>query len=53
MNGRFRFVLDETAQPNQILKNLINSGVELVEFEIAVPPLNEIFIKVVKDRDEA
>jgi len=53
MNGRFRLVLDEISQPNQILKNLINSGVELVEFEIAVPPLNEIFIKVVKDRDEA
>ena len=53
MNGRFRLVLEETAQPNRILRNLINSGVELVEFEIAVPPLNEIFIKVVKDKDEA
>ena len=53
MNGRFRLVLDESAQPNRILKNLINAGVELTEFEIAVPPLNEIFIKVVKDRDEA
>lgn len=53
MNGRFRLVLDETSQPNRILKNLINSGVELLEFEIAVPPLNEIFIKVVKDKYEA
>jgi ABC-type uncharacterized transport system ATPase subunit len=53
MNGRFRLVLEETAQPNRILRNLINSGVELVEFEIAVPPLNDIFIKVVKDKDEA
>ncbi len=53
MNGRFRLVLDESSQPNRILKNLINSGVELMEFEIAVPPLNEIFIKVVKDKDEA
>lgn len=53
MNGRFRLVLDETSKPNRILKNLINSGVELIEFEIAVPPLNEIFIKVVKDKDEA
>jgi ABC-2 type transport system ATP-binding protein len=52
MNGRFRLVLDEVAQPNQILKSLINSGVELMEFEIAVPPLNEIFIKVVKDKEE-
>ena len=53
INGRFRLVLDETSQPNRILRNLINSGVELMEFEIAVPPLNEIFIKVVKERDEA
>jgi ABC-2 type transport system ATP-binding protein len=53
MNGRFRLILDENAKPNLILKNLINSGVEIMEFEIAVPPLNEIFIKVVKDRDEA
>jgi ABC-2 type transport system ATP-binding protein len=51
MNGRFRLVLEENAQPNQILKNLINSGVELAEFEIAVPPLNEIFIKVVKEKE--
>jgi ABC-2 type transport system ATP-binding protein len=50
-NGRFRLVLDEMAKPNLILKNLINSGVELSEFEIAVPPLNEIFIKVVKEQE--
>ncbi len=47
-NGRFRLVLGDDAAPNTILKNLINQGIELVEFEIAVPPLNEIFIKVVQ-----
>jgi len=46
-NGQFRLVLDENAKPNQILKSLINKGVEISEFEIAVPPLNEIFIQVV------
>lgn len=51
-NGRFRLVLDEDAAPNTILKNLINQGVELTEFEIAVPPLNEIFIKVVQKQGE-
>jgi ABC-2 type transport system ATP-binding protein len=50
MNGRFRLILEEKAKPNVILSNLINSGVELTEFEIAVPPLNEIFIKVVKEK---
>jgi ABC-2 type transport system ATP-binding protein len=46
-NGRFRLVLEENTKPNQILKSLINKGVEISEFEIAVPPLNEIFIQVV------
>jgi ABC-2 type transport system ATP-binding protein len=51
-NGRFRLVLEDDAAPNTILKNLINQGVELNEFEIAVPPLNEIFIKVVQKQGE-
>jgi ABC-2 type transport system ATP-binding protein len=51
LNGRFRLILDDNAAPNQILKSLINQGVELVEFEIAVPPLNEIFIQVVKNQE--
>jgi len=49
LNGRYRLVLSDHAEPNQVLKALINQGVELNEFEIAVPPLNEIFIKVVKE----
>ena len=52
LNGRFRLVLDDNAAPNQILKSLINQGVELIEFEIAVPPLNEIFIQVVKKQEK-
>jgi len=51
LNGRYRLVLDETSEPSKILKDLINQGVELIEFEIAVPPLNEIFIKVVKEQE--
>jgi ABC-2 type transport system ATP-binding protein len=52
LNGRYRLVLDQEAEPNEILKNLINEGVELTEFEIAVPPLNQIFIKVVKEQED-
>ncbi len=51
LNGRYFLALEEEAEPNQILKNLINAGVELTEFEIAVPPLNEIFIQVVKKQE--
>ena len=52
LNGRYRLVLDQDSKPNQILKDLINQGIELNEFEIAVPPLNEIFIKVVKEQGD-
>lgn len=51
LNGRYRLVLDEAAEPNQVLKSLINQGIELSEFEIAVPPLTDIFIKVVKAQE--
>ncbi len=51
LNGRFRLVLEENSEPNKILKDLINQGVDLIEFEIAVPPLNEIFIKVVQEQE--
>lgn len=51
LNGRYRLILEDQAQPNQILKYLINSGCELTEFEIAVPPLNEIFIQVVQTKE--
>jgi ABC-2 type transport system ATP-binding protein len=52
LNGRYRLVLEEQAKPNRILTHLINEGVELMEFEIAVPPLNEIFIQVVREKVE-
>jgi len=48
LNGRYQLVLKEDAEPKNILKELVNQGVELMEFEIAVPPLNEIFIQVVQ-----
>lgn len=34
--------------PHDVLKNLVNSGVALEQFEIAMPTLDEIFIEVVK-----
>jgi ABC-2 type transport system ATP-binding protein len=52
LNGRYRLVLDDSIEPNQVLKELINQGIELNEFEIAVPPLTDIFIKVVKAQEE-
>jgi ABC-2 type transport system ATP-binding protein len=51
LNGRYQLILDQDAQPNQILKNLILAGIEMTEFEIATPPLNQIFIEVVKQQE--
>ena len=48
LNGRYLLALAEDTQPNQVLRNLINLGLEMTSFEIAIPPLNEIFIQVVK-----
>ncbi len=50
LNGRYQLVLEADAEPNHILKILINQGVELMAFEIAIPPLNEIFIQVVQQK---
>ena len=54
LNGRFLLVLSEDVEPHQVLKTLVNQGVEMNAFEVAIPPLNEIFIQVVKKqaRDE-
>ncbi|MCB2209382.1 ATP-binding cassette domain-containing protein [bacterium] len=52
LNGRYRLVLEDAAEPNHVLKDLINQGIELTEFEIAVPPLTDIFINVVKSQEE-
>jgi ABC-2 type transport system ATP-binding protein len=53
LNGRYRLILDQDAQPNQILKNMIQAGIEITQFEIATPPLNQIFIEVVRQQERA
>ena len=46
-NGRVKLVLSEETTPQQVLAELVQRGILLEEFEIAVPSLDEIFIKVV------
>jgi ABC-2 type transport system ATP-binding protein len=45
-------VLDDKTTPHQVLKTLVGRGVDVKRFEIAAPPLNEIFIKVVGESHE-
>jgi ABC-2 type transport system ATP-binding protein len=39
--------LDGRTTPNQLLERLVSRGITINRFEIATPPLNEIFLKVV------
>jgi len=45
-------VLDSHTTPQQLVKYLVGHGIAIKRFEIAKPPLNEIFIKVVGKNDE-
>ncbi len=45
--GYVKLVLDESTTPQQILERLVSRGIIINRFEIATPPLNEIFLKVV------
>jgi ABC-2 type transport system ATP-binding protein len=45
-------VLDGKTTPQQLLEKLISRGVVINRFEIATPPLNEIFIEVVGKGNE-
>jgi len=47
-NHEVRLHLETGTSPQDVLKRLVNSGVALEQFEIAMPTLDEIFIEVVK-----
>ena len=51
-NNAQRVILSDQTTPNKILQELIARDVVLEKFEIAVPTLDEIFIKVVKEGDD-
>ena len=48
-NNEIRLRLEKEISPQVVLKNLINAGVALESFEIAIPTLDEIFIQVVQE----
>ena len=45
--GYVELVLDGNATPQQVLERLVSRGMVINRFEIATPPLNEIFLRVV------
>jgi ABC-2 type transport system ATP-binding protein len=50
--GYVELALDGETTPNQLLERLVGRGITIKRFEIATPPLNEIFLKVVGDERE-
>jgi len=47
-NNEIKLTLEEGASPQEILRELIRQNILLEKFEIAIPSLDEIFIRVVK-----
>ncbi len=45
--GYVELVLDENITPQRVLERLVSRGIVINRFEVATPPLNEIFLKVV------
>lgn len=52
LNGVTRLKLGHNSTPQALLKTLVEKDIPLDQFEIAVPTLDEIFIRVVQGEDE-
>jgi ABC-2 type transport system ATP-binding protein len=50
-NHSLKLTLAEEIKPQEILQELIKRNLVLEKFEVAIPSLDEIFIRVVKGRD--
>jgi len=48
-NHEVKLLLEEKTDPQSVLQELLAQGLRLSKFEIAVPTLDEIFIKVVQE----
>jgi len=44
-------VLEDDTSPQDILRQLVERGIPVQRFEVATPPLEEIFIRVVEEND--
>lgn len=52
VNGGQRLNLADDAQPQDILRALVEQDVPVEQFEVAVPTLDEIFIRVVRHQEQ-
>ncbi|MFN2190209.1 MAG: ABC transporter ATP-binding protein [Candidatus Promineifilaceae bacterium] len=52
-NGAYHMSLASDTSPQRVVQQLVEDGVLIERFEIAVPTLDEIFIRAVSDTEEA
>jgi ABC-2 type transport system ATP-binding protein len=52
-NGGARLLLKAGVSPQDLLRTLLNQGLSLEQFEVALPTLDEIFIEVVKHEEKS
>jgi len=52
LNGLTKLIIDHETNPQKVLQELVKQNVYLEHYEIAVPSLDEIFIKVVQGFEE-
>jgi ABC-2 type transport system ATP-binding protein len=45
--GTYRIGLPPNTKPQQFLRDLVEKNIDVEQFEIAIPTLDEIFIQVV------
>ncbi len=48
MNGVTKLMLSPGSTPQDVLRSLVSQNIQIEQFEIAIPTLDEIFIKVVQ-----
>ena len=48
MNGITKLMLSPGSSPQEVLRSLMSQNIQIEQFEIAIPTLDEIFIKVVQ-----
>jgi ABC-2 type transport system ATP-binding protein len=53
VNGAVRLNLAPDTSPQEILRELVSRDVTVEQFEVAIPTLDEIFIRVVGDKEQA
>ncbi len=53
VNGAVRLNLAQDTLPQNVLRALVDQNIEVEQFEIAMPTLDEIFIRVVQDNQPA